>query len=147
MHHVSRNELSAPQGVQFSLRSPPPHLALSLTLSFVPHSSTTATFLPTCPHSHTAYSSFRELVLFPLLSERYPLTRIERGAKYIVDTRQPPMSRDSLLRRRTLMLSYMICLTLPRETLRLVVPRAAFVLLLQRARAYNPDPGTYTLRK
>lgn len=98
----------------------PSLVARSFSLSLLSPFVHRATSLPTCPHSRPAYSSSHELVLFPLSSERYPPTRLERGAKYIVDTRQQRLrSRDSLhrrRRRRALMLSCMICLTLPRGT-------------------------------
>lgn len=82
-------------------------------------------------------------------------TRLERGAKYIVDTQQPP-DRATFFAfachshhhcHRVLMLSYMICLTLPlAEPSGLSSSVQFFALFLRRACECNSDRKTCTLR-
>lgn len=68
-----------------------PFARLSLSLFCLPP-STTATSLPTCPHN-----PYRVLLLSRtrfVSSVEQISTRIERGAKYIVDTQQPLIARQ-----------------------------------------------------
>lgn len=130
MHHVSRNELSAPQGVQlpFARRS---RLSIFLSLPLSPPPPLTPFVHHTKRRLHHHLRALTAVPRTPPFTSPFCFLRREISTHSTRTGRQvyissipggPRSCATPLRRRRALMLSYMICLTSPREIPRLLVP-------------------------